>query len=58
MLLLAHDATHAKEAAYAELKRFEQRRVTVQEMRVKYISEKKTELNKDIPAINDQNIRV
>ena len=41
LLLLAHDATHAKEAAYGELKRFEQRRVTVQEMRTKYLNEKK-----------------
>jgi coiled-coil domain-containing protein 151 len=46
LLLLAHDATHAKEAAFAELKRFEQRRVTVQEMRVKYINEKKDDINK------------
>ena len=30
LLLLAHDASHAKEAAIAELKRFEQRRLTVQ----------------------------
>ena len=56
--MLAHDATHAKEAAYAELKRFEQRRVTVQEMRVKYISEKKTELNKDIPTGNDVGMKM
>ena len=46
LLLLAHDAAHAKEAAYGELKRFEQRRVTVQDMRVKYINEKKGELGK------------
>lgn len=47
LLLLAHDATHAKEAAFAELKRFEQRRVTVQEMRSKYISEKKGEAGRE-----------
>lgn len=56
--MLAHDATHAKEAAYAELKRFEQRRVTVQEMRVKYIGEKKTELNRDMPTNNETGLKV
>ena len=50
MLLLAHDATHAKEASVAEHKRFEQRRATVQEMRGKYISEKKEEINREAPT--------
>ena len=58
LLLLAHDATHAKEAAYAELKRFQQRRVTVQEMRVKYIGEKKTELNKDTPNSSNHIMKI
>ena len=53
LLLLAHDATHAKEAAYGELKRFEQRRITVQEMRTKYIGSKKDEISKDIPKAHD-----
>ena len=53
LLLLAHDATHAKEAAFGELKRFEQRRVTVQEMRSKYINEKKDEINKEIPQSSE-----
>ena len=52
-MLLAHDATHAKEAAFGELKRFEQRRVTVQEMRSKYINEKKDEINKEIPQSSE-----
>lgn len=54
LLLLAHDATHAKEAAFADLKRFEQRRVTVQEMRNKYVNEKKDEINQEIPQGAEQ----
>jgi len=41
LLLLAHDATHAKELAQAELKKYEHKKQAVKELREAYISEKK-----------------
>lgn len=41
LLLLAHDATHAKELAVAELKKYNHKKANVQELRKAYIDEKK-----------------
>lgn len=41
LLLLAHDATHAKELAAAELKKYEHKKAAVRELRKTYIAEKR-----------------
>lgn len=41
MLLLAHDATHAKELAQAELKKYEHKKAAVRELRKTYLDEKR-----------------
>eukprot|EP01016_Furgasonia_blochmanni_P005904 TRINITY_DN12332_c0_g1_i1.p1 TRINITY_DN12332_c0_g1~~TRINITY_DN12332_c0_g1_i1.p1 ORF type:complete len:536 (+),score=134.05 TRINITY_DN12332_c0_g1_i1:290-1897(+) len=41
LLLLAHDATHAKELAQAELKKYEHKKAAVRELRKTYLEEKK-----------------
>jgi len=38
---LAHDATHAKELAEAELKKYDHKRAAVKELRKTYVEEKK-----------------
>ncbi len=40
LLLLAHDATHAKELAQAELKKYEHKKQAVKELRKTYLEEK------------------
>lgn len=40
LLLLAHDATHAKELAQAELKKYEHKKEAVKELRKTYLEEK------------------
>lgn len=37
LLLLAHDATHAKEVAYNEYRKYDQKRLSIQELRAKYL---------------------
>lgn len=44
LLLLSHDATHAKEMAQTELKRFESKNISVSKLREKYIEDKKRQL--------------
>lgn len=44
LLLLAHDATHAKELAYTEFKKYEVKRMSVQELRSKYLEEKRVDI--------------
>jgi hypothetical protein len=39
--LLAHDATHAKELAEAELKKYDHKKAAVRELRKTYLEEKK-----------------
>ncbi len=41
LLLLAHDATHAKELAEAELKKYEHKKASVRELRNTYLDEKR-----------------
>ena len=40
LLLLAHDATHAKELAQAELKKYQHKKDAVRELRRTYLEEK------------------
>lgn len=44
--MLAHDATHAKEVAYNEYRKFDQKRLSIQELRAKYLDEKKGDVEK------------
>lgn len=41
LLLLAHDATHAKELSQAELKKYEHKKEAVKELRKAYLEEKR-----------------
>lgn len=41
LLLLAHDATHAKELAEAELKKYDHKKAAVRELRKTYLEEKR-----------------
>ena len=53
MLLLAHDATHAKETAYTEYKKFENKKVSIDDLRNRYLLEKRgqLEIKKPVPLI-------
>ena len=44
LLLLSHDATHAKELALSELRKYEHKKAAVRKLREKYIMEKKKQL--------------
>ena len=44
LLLLSHDAIHAKELAQSELKKYEHKKAAVRKLREKYIDEKKRQL--------------
>ena len=44
LLLLSHDAIHAKELAQSELKKYEHKKAAVRKLREKYIEEKKRQL--------------
>jgi len=44
LLLLSHDAIHAKELAQSELKKYEHKKKAVRKLRQKYIDEKKRQL--------------
>jgi hypothetical protein len=46
-MLLSHDATHAKEESYADLKRLEVRRLSVQEIRGVHLNRKKEKINQE-----------
>lgn len=52
MLLLAHDASHAKELAMAELKKFEHKRSAIKDLRDQYITEKKKDVDQNKPQPN------
>jgi hypothetical protein len=39
--LLAHDASHAKEIAQAELKKYEHKRSAIKDLRDQYLTEKR-----------------
>jgi len=48
LLLLKHDASHAKELAQAELRKYEQKKSAVRDLRDTYLGDKKTSIqNKD-----------
>eukprot|EP00828_Plagiopyla_frontata_P042076 TRINITY_DN6190_c0_g1_i4.p2 TRINITY_DN6190_c0_g1~~TRINITY_DN6190_c0_g1_i4.p2 ORF type:complete len:414 (-),score=117.33 TRINITY_DN6190_c0_g1_i4:60-1301(-) len=51
LLLLAHDATHAKELAQAELKKYEHKKAAVRELRKNYLDEKWKSINAREAAI-------
>lgn len=44
LLLLSHDATHAKELALSELRKYEHKKAAVRKLREKYIEEKRRQL--------------
>ncbi len=52
LLLLAHDATHAKELAQAELKKYEHKKAAVKELRKTYLEEKKRAIEAREAVIN------
>lgn len=59
LLLLSHDATHAKELALSELRKYENKKAAVRKLREKYIIEKKEHLKErtDILKRHDQQER-
>ena len=53
LLLLAHDATHAKELAAAELKKYDHKKAAVKELRKTYLEEKKKAIENRETVIQD-----
>jgi len=51
--LLAHDATHAKELAAAELKKYDHKKAAVKELRKTYLEEKKKAIENRETVIQD-----
>ncbi len=51
-MLLAHDATHAKELAQAELKKYEHKKLAVRELRATYLAEKRKAIESREEIIN------
>ena len=54
LLLLAHDAAHAREISQAELKKFEHKKTAVRDLREKFLVEKKDDVGKSRVQAYDQ----